>query len=89
MSLSVQLSGKDLNRELEVQLSHHSKWLYSQCKVLDDLLQSGCTDMNKFQSLLQHLDTAQSWYSTRSKSAKGLLRPFMGPAAGKAKAKSK
>jgi hypothetical protein len=84
MSLSVQLSGKDLSRELEVQLSRHSKYLYLQCKKLDDLLQSDA-NADAFAPLLQQLSAAQSWYSTRSKSAKSLLRPFMASAKAKAK----
>jgi len=32
--------------------------------------------MNEYTPYLKKLDVAQQWYQTRSKSAKGLLRPF-------------
>jgi hypothetical protein len=89
---AVQLDGKELSNDLMTQMNKHSKFMHAMAKKLDKMASLGVADMDAFKPYLQRLDLAQQWYVARSKSAKGLLRPFMpasSKAAGKAKAKPK
>jgi hypothetical protein len=91
-SFAVQLDGKELSNDLMAQMNKHSKFMYAMAKKLDEMASLGVAEMDAFKPYLQRLDLAQQWYVARSKSAKGLLRPFMpatSKAAGKGKAKAK
>ena len=87
-SFAVQLDGKELSDELMKQMTQHSRILYAMAKKLDEMASKGVEDAKDYKPYLQRLDAAQVWYQTRSKSARGLLRPFAA-AKGKAKAGAK
>jgi hypothetical protein len=85
-AFAIQLAGKELSSDLQKQMNSHSKFCYAMARKIDELLTTGETDIDVYRPYLVKLDTAQTWYASRSKSAKGLLRPFQAKAKAKAKA---
>ena len=73
-SLSVALQGDDMSVNLVDSFKRHSDFLYAAYSSINELIKQKQTDLADVAPLMETLDSAMAWYSTRSQAAKAWWR---------------
>ena len=73
---SVEMSGKELSKDLVDQMAKHSKFMYAVARKLQEMVSNNTQDLDAYTPYLNRVDAAMQWFSRRKIAAEGLLRPF-------------